>query len=153
MNVDPIPGNLIAVHDLLVETLDVANDRGGTYQYGVALFPRQGRFDAPVFGIVTCGGESTTLTYRLLHSLADHPVYISGRVPATIRDAISAGASRPTPTALLDQPVLHILLTCCIGASREDIDRTQPLESTLFAADLKAPVVMLLDGRPEGWPR
>ena len=66
MNVDPIPQNLVAVHDLLAETATLANEPAARYQWGVAIFPRTGRFDAPVFGVVTCGGESTTLTYRLL---------------------------------------------------------------------------------------
>ncbi len=153
MNVDPIPKNLIAVHDLLTETLAVAEDSGHGFSHGLALFPRIGRFDAPVFGVVTRGGESTTLTYRLLQSLAEIPVFISGRVPATIRDGMAFGPPRATPAALMDQPVLHIMLTTCIGSTREDMDRTMSLESTVFAGDLKAPIILLTEGRPDGWPR
>jgi hypothetical protein len=61
MNKDPIPKNLIAVHDLLTETIAIAQDNGVGFGYGMAFFPRTGRFDAPVFGVVTRGGESTTL--------------------------------------------------------------------------------------------
>lgn len=154
MNVDPIPQNLVAVHDLLTETYAIANERGNRFSWGVAIFPRTGRFDAPVFGVVTCGGESTTLTYRLLQSLMDLPVYVSGRVPATIRDGMAFGPRRSSPPpALMDQPVLHIMLTCCIGATTDDLDRTMPLESTVFAGDLKAPIILATEGRPEGWPR
>ena len=154
VNVDPIPQNLIAVHDLLTETLTLANEEATRFGWGVAVFPRTGRFDAPVFGVVTCGGESTTLTYRLLQTLMELPVFVSGRVPATIRDGMAFGPRRSSPPpALLDQPVLHIMLTCCIGLSREDLDRTMPLESTVFAGDLKAPLILLTESRPDGWPR
>lgn len=154
MNVDPIPQNLVAVHDLLSETATAANEPSARYQWGVAIFPRTGRFDAPVFGVVTCGGESTTLTYRLLQSLMELPVYVSGRVPATIRDGMAFGPRRSAPPpALMDQPVLHIMLTCCIGSSTDDLDRTMPLESTVFAGDLKSPIILLTEGRPDGWPR
>lgn len=153
MNVDPIPQNLIAVHDLLSEALAAANEPEARFGWGVAIFPRTGRFDAPVFGVVTCGGESTTLTYRLLQALMELPVFVSGRVPATIRDGMAFGPRRSAPPpALLDQPVLHVMLTCCIGLTREDMDRTMPLESTVFAGDLRAPIVLLTESRPVGWP-
>lgn len=153
MNVDPIPKNLIAVHDLLTEALAIAQDSSGSFKYGVALFPRAGRFDAPVFGVVTRGGESTTLTYRMLQGLRDHEVFVSGRVAARVRDGMAFGPPRTPPPALLDQPVLHVSLTFSIGATPEDHERTQPLESTIFAGDLKAPIVLLMEQRPEGWPR
>jgi hypothetical protein len=154
VNLDPIPQNLVAVHDLLAETFAVANGECHRFNWGVAVFPRTGRFDAPVFGVVTCGGESTTLTYRLLQSLMDLPVYVSGRVAATIRDGMAFGPRRSSPPpALMDQPVLHILITSCIGLTLDDMDRTMPLESTVFAGDLKAPLVLLTETPPDGWPR
>lgn len=153
MNVDPIPKNLIAVHDLLTETLAIAQDNGHPFDYGFAFFPRTGRFEAPVFGVVTRGGESTTLTYRMLHVLLGQRVYISGRVPATVRDGMSFGPKRIPPPALLDQPVLHVSLTCSIGMTMDDDERTMPLESTVFAGDLSAPIIFLLEQRPAGWPR
>jgi hypothetical protein len=152
MSVDPIPRNLIAVHDLLVEMLAAAQDTGPGPNYGIALFPRAGRFDAPVFGVVTRGGESTTLTYRMLQSLGENPVLISGRIFATIRDGMAFGPQRTPPQALLDQPVLHIAFTCWTGGTAEESERTMPLESTIFAGDLRAPIVLLMDSRPEGWP-
>ena len=134
MNVDPIPRNLVAVHDLLTETMTVANEANKRFVWGVAIFPRTGRFDAPVFGVVTCGGESTTLTYRLLQTLMELPVYVSGRVASTVRDGMAFGPRRTAPPpALLDQPVLHVMLTCCIGSTIDDLDRTMALESTVFA--------------------
>jgi hypothetical protein len=45
------------------------------------------------------------------------------------------------------------MLTCCIGATRDDLERTMPLESTVFAGDLKAPLILLTEVFPEGWPR
>jgi hypothetical protein len=153
MNVDPIPKNLIAVHDLLMETLAIAEDRGQGFGYGIALFPRTGRFEAPVFGVVTRGGESTTLTYRMLQAVQGQSLHISGRVPATIRDGMAFGPPRVAPPALLDQPVLHLSLTCSIGMTPDDQERTMPLESTVFAGDLKAPIILLLGERPAGWPR
>lgn len=153
MNVDPIPKNLIAVHDLLTEALAISQDSGEGCGYGVAVFPRTGRFDAPVFGVVTRGGESTTLTYRLLRNLMDQTVLISGRVTATVRDGMSFSPTRTPPPALLDQPVLHLSIRCFIGMTPEDQERTMPLESTVFAGDLKAPLILLMDNRPEGWPR
>lgn len=152
MNPEPIPQDILAVHDLLRETLVIARDKGGPFHYAVAVFPRTGRFGAPVFGIATSGGESTVLTYRMLQSLVELPVYLSGRVPATIREGLSYGPPRVIPAALLDQPVLRIGFTCCIGASRDDLDRTQPLETSVFAGDLTAPIILVLDARPEGWP-
>ncbi len=152
MNVDPIPKNLVAVHDLLTEALAVAQDSGAGLSYGVALFPRTGRFDAPVFGLVTRGGESTTLTYRLLQNLLDMPVHISGRVVASVRDGMALTPSRTPPPALLDQPVLHLSIRLAIGPTFDDCDRTMPLESTVFAGDLLAPILLLMERRPEGWP-
>lgn len=153
MNVDPIPKNLIAVHDLLTETIAIAQDNGHRFNYGLAFFPRNGRFEAPVFGVVTRGGESTTLTYRMLHALVGQTVHISGRVPAAVRDGMSFGPGRAPPPALLDQPVLHVSLTCSIGMTPDDHERTMPLESTVFAGDLRAPIILLMDQRPTGWPR
>ncbi len=153
MNVDPIPKNLIAVHDLLTEALATANDSERTLGYGVALFPRSGRFEAPVFGVVTRGGESTTLTYRMLQNLREQTVYVSGRVTAWVRDGMSFGPPRTPPPALLDQPVLHVSLTCSIGTTPDDHDRTMPLETTIFSGDLRAPIILLMEHRPEGWPR
>lgn len=153
MNVDPIPKNLIAVHDLLTEALTTAQDSGSSLQYGIALFPRTGRFEAPVFGVVTRGGESTTLTYRMLRTLMEHTVVISGRVMATLSDGMSFSTSRTPPPALLDQPVLHLSIRCVIGMTPDDQERTMPLESTIFAGDMKAPLLFLLESKPEGWPR
>jgi hypothetical protein len=153
MNVDPIPKNLIAVHDLLTEMLGRASDSGATVSYGFALFPRTGRFDAPVFGLVTRGGESTTLTYRMLQSLVDRQVFLSGRMAAVVRDGMTFGPPRIPPPALLDQPVLHVAFTCYPGATPDDHERTMPLDSTVFAGDLRAPIVVLMENRPDGWPR
>jgi len=153
MNVDPIPKNLVAVHDLLTEALAIAEDSGAGSKYGVAVFPRLGRFEAPVFGVVTRGGESTTLTYRMLRSLMDRTVLVSGRIVATLSDGMSFSASRTAPPALLDQPVLHLSIRCQIGTTPDNAERTTPLDSTLFAGDLSAPLVLLMDARPEGWPR
>ena len=149
---DPTSAKLLAVHDLLTEILAAANAAGGEFGFGIALFPRPGRFEALVFGLVTRGGESTTLTYRLLQSLMDQTVWISGRVGASIRDAKSFGPPRATPTGLLDQPVLHLMLTCWMGPLPEDTDRTMPLESTIFAGEMRAPIVLLTRYRPAGWP-
>ena len=99
MNVDPIPKNLVAVHDLLTEALAISEDSGGGCKYGIAVFPRAGRFEAPVFGVVTRGGESTTLTYRMLRSLMDRIVLISGRVTATLSDGMTFSSSRTAPPA------------------------------------------------------
>jgi hypothetical protein len=153
MGVDPIPRNLIAVHDLLTETLAAANDTGREWRYGVALFPRAGRLESPVFGVVTRGGESTTLTYRMLQSLSEYPLHMSGRVLAIVRDGMSYGPPRTPPVALLDQPVLHLGFTCWTGATLEENERTMPLECNLFAGDLRAPIVLLLESKPEGWPQ
>jgi hypothetical protein len=150
---DPIPRNLIAVHDLLTELIASTNDSGAAFGYGVALFPRTGRFDAPVFGVVSRGGESTTLTYRMLQDLLGHPVYLSGRLYAIVRDGMPFGSPRVAPPALLDQPVLQVAFTCHPGATAEDQERTMPLESTVFAGDLTAPIILLMERRPESWPR
>ena len=152
MNIDPHLKDLVALYDLLAETLAAARDTGGNLGFGLAFFPRVGRFGAQVFGVATSGGESTTLTYRMLQSLSELPVYISGRVPATIREGLTSGPPRILPIVLLDQPVLRIGLTCCVGTSRDDLGRTQALESTVFAGDLTAPLILLTESRPEGWP-
>lgn len=149
---DPRHTDVLAVHDLLTETIAGAHDAGTAFGYGMALFPRPGRFEALVFGVVTRGGESTTLTYRMLESLAEQSVWISGRVAATLKDAKLLGPPRATPTGLLDQPVLHLVLTCWIGPQAEDTERTMPLESTVFAGELRAPILLLLKQRPAGWP-
>jgi hypothetical protein len=150
--VDPRHTDVLAVHDLLTETIAASNDAGADFGYGMALFPRPGRFEALVFGLVTRGGESTTLTYRMLESLSEQPVWISGRVAATLKDAKVLGPPRATPTGLLDQPVLHLVLTCWIGPQPDDTERTMPLESTVFAGELRAPILLLLKHRPSGWP-
>ena len=152
MNVDPVPQELAAAHDLLRDSLTLASDDGCNFGFGFALYPRPGRFDAPVFGVLTVGGESTTLTYRMLRALEPFPVYLSGRVPATIREGMALTPNRGVPAVLLDQPVLRVGLTLSIGPSRDDLDRTMPLESLVFAGDLRAPIVLLTDFRPEGWP-
>ena len=108
---------------------------------------------ALVFGVVTRGGESTTLTYRLLEALAEQQVWISGRVIGVVRDAKAFGPPRAIPTGLLDQPVLHLMLTCWIGPERDTADRVTPFETTLFAGDLRSPIVLLLKEKPTGWPR
>lgn len=149
---EPTNTNLGAVHDLLAEILDRTNDAGGEFGYGLALFPRPGRFDALVFGVLTRSGESTTLTHRLLQSLAAHPVWVAGRVLATIRDAKSYGPPRALPTGLLDQPVLHLVFNCQMGATDDEADRTMPFECTVFAGELRAPIVLLMRQRPAGWP-
>jgi hypothetical protein len=150
--VDPRHADVLAVHDLLMETLAAANELGGGFGYGVALFPRQGRFGALVFGVVTRGGESTSLTYGMLAGLAERPVWVSGRVAAVLRDAKTFGPPRGTPTGLLDQPLLHLMFSCWIGPDPDDMERTTPFETTLFPADLKAPIVLLMKERPSGWP-
>ena len=43
MNPEPVPQDLIAVHDLLKETLATARDNGAPFGYGVAVFPRTGQ--------------------------------------------------------------------------------------------------------------
>lgn len=153
MNVDPIPTNLTAVHELLAETLDTASDSAVEFGYGLAIFPRTGRFDAPVFGVLTCGGESTTLTYRLLQCLDGFPLWLSGRVPATMEDAMTTCTGRSLPAGLSDQAVLHLQVNLRIGASLDDEGRTQRLEASLFAGDLTAPLIFLTETRPAGWPR
>lgn len=149
---DPIHTDLGAVHDLLAEVLERANDGGDDFGYGVALFPRTGRYEALVFGVVTRGGESTTLTHRLFQSLAAHPVWVAGRVQASLRDGKSYLPPRALPAGLLDQPVLHLAFVCQMGATAETVDRTMPFECTVFAGELRAPVVLLLRRRPAGWP-
>ena len=94
MSTEPIPQDLVAVHDLLRETLANSRDSGSGLGYGIAIFPRTGRFGAPVFGIATSGGESTVLTYRMLQSLVEVPVYVSGRIPATVREGLTYGPPR-----------------------------------------------------------
>lgn len=152
MSTEPIPQDLLAVQDLLRETLASSRDRGSPFEYGIAVFPRTGRFGAPVFGVATSGGESTVLTYRMLQSLVEIPVFVSGRIPATVREGLTYGPPRTIPAALLDQPVLRIGLTMCIGSNRDDIERTQPLDSSVFAGDLHAPIILLSDAHPVGWP-
>ncbi len=152
MSVNRGPGNLIGVQDLLAEALAAAEDSGAANKYGIAIYPRTGRFDSPVFGVLTRGGESTTLTYRLLRSLMNQHVLISGRVPATLSDGTAVSVSRVPPAALLDQPALHVSIRSYIGVGDGDVERTMPLDSTVFAGELEAPIVFTMEQRPEGWP-
>ena len=71
---------------------------------------------------------------------------------ASIRDAKSYGPPRALPTGLLDQPVLHLVFNCQMGATDSEPDRTMPFECTVFAGELRAPIVLLLRQRPGGWP-
>ena len=89
---------------------------------------------------------------RRLSGSAERPVWVSGRVAAVLRDAKTFGPPRGTPTGLLDQPLLHLMFSCWIGPDPDDMERTTPFETTLFPADLKAPIVLLLKERPAGWP-
>jgi hypothetical protein len=152
MIVDPLSSNLAAFQDMVTEALAVAADNDTPCNYGIALFPRTGRFDAPVFGILTRGGESTTLTYRMLRTLMDHQVLVSGRVLATLHDAMAFSPSRVPPPALLDQPALHISLKLFIPVGAGDLDQTMALESTVFANELDAPIILVMEERPQGWP-
>jgi hypothetical protein len=54
---------------------------------------------------------------------------------------------------MFDQPVLRLAITLRVGLDREDAERTMPLESLIFAADLVAPIILLFDEAPPGWPR
>jgi hypothetical protein len=152
MIVDPLSSNLTAFQEMVAEALAVAADNDTPCNYGIALFPRTGRFDAPVFGILTRGGESTTLTYRMLRTLMDHQVLVSGRVLATLHDAMAFSPSRVPPPALLDQPALHISLKLFIPVGAGDLDQTLALESTVFANELDAPIILVMEERPQGWP-
>jgi hypothetical protein len=153
MNVDPMSTNLTAVHDLVTEALAVAEDNDTPCNYGIAIFPRAGRFEAPVFGVLTRGGESTTLTYRMLRTLMDHQVLISGRVLATLHDTMAFSPSRVPPPALLDQPALHVSFKSFIPVGQGQLDQTMALESTVFASELEAPIVLVMENRPQGWPK
>jgi len=153
MSPDARPPALDSAYELLRDTLTTAIGRGADLNYGVAIFPRTGRFDAPVFGIATLGGESLTLTYRLLRTLADRPVWLSGQVAAVVREGPTAAAPRLVPPAMFDQPVLRLALSIKVGLDRETAERTMPLESLIFAADLQAPLILLFDEAPPGWPR
>ncbi|HXE57996.1 MAG TPA: hypothetical protein VNK43_08340 [Gemmatimonadales bacterium] len=146
------PPHLAVVRDLLRETLAVARENVDDYGYGLAIFPRPGRFGDQQFGVMTSGGESTTLTYRLLRELHDTPLYVSGRVLAEIGEGLPGSPRREIPPVLLDQPVLRLNLRCWIGITRDDRDRVMPLDSTFLASELLAPIVLLLDERPAGWP-
>lgn len=153
MTPDARPPALDSAYELLRDTLTTALGRGADLSYGIAIFPRTGRFDAPVFGVATLGGESLTLTYRLLRTLADRPVWLSGQVGAVVREGPSASVPRMVPPAMFDQPVLRLALSIRVGLDRETAERTMPLESLIFAADLQAPLILLFDEAPPGWPR
>ncbi|MGQ0702180.1 MAG: hypothetical protein ACT4PM_03490 [Gemmatimonadales bacterium] len=151
MNGNPGPANLVAVHDLLTEALGQAEDSDTPCGYGIAIYPRLGRFDAPVFGVLTRGGESTTLTHRMLRSLMDHQVLISGQVPGQISDGTALTPSRVPPPPLLDQAVLHLTFRCFIGVGEGPV-RTMPLDATVFAGELEAPIILVMERKPLGWP-
>ncbi len=153
MSADAHPPALDTAFELLRDSLHTAVGRGGHFNYGVAIFPRTGRFDAPVFGVATMGGESLTLTYRLLRSLMDVPVWLSGQVRAAMGEGPSAATARLIPTPMLDQPVLRLALTMRLGQDSDEAGRTMPLESLIFAADLMAPIILLFQDIPPGWPR
>ena len=153
MTPDARPPALDSAYELLRDTLAMAIGRGADLNYGVALFPRTGRFEAPVFGVATLGGESLTLTYRLLRSLADRPAWLSGQVAAVVREGSATALPRMVPPAMFDQPVLRLALSLRVGLDREASERTMPLESLIFAADLQAPIILLFDEAPPGWPR
>lgn len=147
------PPALETAYELLKESLHTAVGRGGDFNYGVAIFPRTGRFDAPVFGIATLGGESLTLTYRLLRHLMDMPVWLSGQVRASMGEGPAAATARLIPTPMLDQPVLRLAFTLRMGQDKDEVGRTMPLESLIFAADLMAPIILLFEDVPAGWPK
>lgn len=151
MNGNPGSANLVAVYDLLSEALAQAEDSDTPCGYGIAIYPRRGRFNAPVFGVLTRGGESTTLTHRMLRSLMDHQVLISGRVLAQLSDGTTVTPSRVPPPPLLDQAVLHLTLRCFMEVGDAPV-RTMPLDSTVFAGELEAPIVLVMEQKPQGWP-
>jgi hypothetical protein len=83
----------------------------------------------------------------------DHQVLVSGRVLATLHDAMAFSPSRVPPPALLDQPALHISFKCFIPVGQGQLEQTMPFESTVFASELDSPIVLVMEDRPQGWPR
>jgi hypothetical protein len=57
------------------------------------------------------------------------------------------------PPALLDQPALHISFKCFIPVGQGQLEQTMPFESTVFASELDSPIVLVMEDRPQGWPR
>ncbi len=152
MSVDPVPRDIPAVHDLLQSTLTTAAQAGAGYPYGFALFPRLGRFGDWQFGLATSGGESTTLTYRMLQSLHAVHLYVSGRVAAVVKEGLPGAVARPIPVALYDQPVLRLTVQCWMGATGDERAHVTTLISTFLARELSAPLILLAERRPSGWP-
>jgi len=70
-----------------------------------------------------------------------------------VREGPAASLPRMVPPAMFDQPVLRLALSLRVGLDQESTERTMPLESLIFAADLQAPIILLFDEAPPGWPR
>jgi hypothetical protein len=150
----PLPPSqqIPAIHELLLEVLASAQDRDLDASYGVALFQRPGPHGMPVFGIVTSSGESTVLTHRMLRALREQRVFISGRVGACIQEGLPGSSPRAVPALLLDEPAVRITVTCVIGSSPDDVDRTASLSTSFVASELHAPLIVACLDRPDGWP-
>ena len=84
MSTEPIPQDLVAVHDLLRKRLPPLEIAAAAWATGSPFSPGRTIWRAG-FRHRDERRESTVLTYRMRQPLVEVPVYVSGRIPATVR--------------------------------------------------------------------
>lgn len=102
----------------------------------------------------TSGGTTLPLTLRLLRALSETTVWLGGRTPAVIDETPSTRDSSPMDVVLLDLPVPAIEVGVVSPTGWQTTGGSLTLRTQLDALDLmSAPVVLLTNARPAGWPR
>ena len=149
---------MVPTHTIVFGQQKLRNALRGSQQHGQALgygfillARKRGRRMA--LGIITPGGESLTLTPRLLAGLARRPLWLYGTAPVAIEAGDAVAGLPPRGMSNGDLPLASVLMHV------EGLDRYAPgaqrvveVEARVIADALVQPLVVLTTSRPEEWP-
>jgi hypothetical protein len=129
-----------------------SQQQGQALGYGFILLARK-RGRRMALGVITPGGESLTLTPRLLAGLARRPLWLYGTAAVAIEagDAVAGLPAKNMNDG--DVPLASVLMHV------EGLDRYAPgaqrvveVEARVIADALVQPLVVLTTSRPAAWP-
>jgi hypothetical protein len=150
---------VVPTHTIVFGQQKLRNAMRGTEQqgqalaYGFVLHARK-RGRRMALGIITPGGESLSLTPRLLAGLARRPLWLYGTAAVALEagDALAGVPARNMNDG--DAPLASVLMHV------EGLDRYAPgaqriveVEARVIADSLVQPLVVLTTSRPPSWPR